>query len=304
MGLAALGVARILKLPVSGTFHASIPRHAHIHTEDGFISDVLWRYLVWFYEQMDRVYTSSQTAAEALVARGVHADKIHRHARGADIRFHHPRGDRDALRQRFGLAEGKTVFLYAGKLRRDRNLELLAEAFAGLSRKEPSALLVMAGDGPVRAKLEKALKGQPAIFTGHLDDESMAELYAACDVFVYPGDTDTFGDSVFEAQASGLPVIAPDSGAAMECVIPGETALVVKSNHRGALQEAMETLLRDPARRAAMGRAAHRHMEERDFDQAFEAMWRSPGGEARHEDEDRVLSIERLAGAALQEAMM
>ncbi|MFP4380365.1 MAG: glycosyltransferase [Candidatus Sumerlaeia bacterium] len=302
MGLASLAISRILKLPISGTFHSSIPQYANIHTEDGFVSDMLWKYMMWFYDQMDTIYVPSRRTREELVARGIKPEKIQLHARGVDTQFFKPHPHPELFRKRYGFSEDQTVFLFAGRLARGKNLGLLCQAFANMVKKGYPVHLVFAGEGPYRKQLEKDTKGLPVSFTGKLDDENMARLYNACEIMVYPSGTDTFGDSVLEAQASALPVIVSDTGGSHEHVVDGETGLIVKANSRQTLFHAMENLHKDHSLRRNMGAAARKHMENLDFTKAFETMWADYTKNITHrQDEDHILSMDRLAGAALQE---
>ena len=111
------------------------------------------------------------------------------------------------------------------------------------------------------------------MFTGYLEGEDLAALYASCDLFVFPSRTDTFGNVVLEAQASGLPVIVTNEGGPQENVLKGQTGMVVGAVNPEELCRAMESLLADPSQRRSMGQCARTYMEERSFEQAFYATW-------------------------------
>ncbi|MBT8339263.1 MAG: glycosyltransferase, partial [Desulfatitalea sp.] len=111
------------------------------------------------------------------------------------------------------------------------------------------------------------------LFTGYLKGEPLAVIYASADLFVFPSTTDTFGNVVLEAQASGLPVIVSDMGGPSENLIEGQTGLIYRSDDPNSLQAAMQTLLHDPDRRKAMGLAARTFVKTRSFENAFLQMW-------------------------------
>jgi glycosyltransferase involved in cell wall biosynthesis len=104
--------------------------------------------------------------------------------------------------------------------------------------------------------MERQLRGHRAVFTGFLSQEELARIYASADVFVFPSTTDTFGNVVLEAQASGIPVVVTDQGGPQELVLPGRSGLVISGNDTGALTEAMRFLVERPEIRRALGFAA------------------------------------------------
>ncbi len=273
VGLAALAIARILKLPISGTYHTALPQYAlYLTDNDGFVEEFMWRFMVWYYEQMDVVYVPSRSTGDELIAKGISASKVCVYPRGIDIEKFHPSKRNGILASKYGV-NTSPVFLYVGRVSREKNLHLLAGAFRQLSAAHPEAQLLIVGDGPYLEEMKATLNGLPAVFTGYLSGEDLTGVYASSDVFVFPSTTDTFGNVVLEAQASGLPVIVTDMGGPHENVIPGETGLVVPGNNEAALCEAIQSLLTQPARRKTMANAARRYAEGRSFEAAFEQTW-------------------------------
>ena len=130
--------------------------------------------------------------------------------------------------------------------------------------------------------MRRELAATPCTFTGYLKGEDLAAAYASCDLFLFPNTTDTFGNVVLEAQASGIPVIVTDSGGPQENLIPGKTGLVVRGDSEESLLEAIKSLLAEPGRIKNMGLTARCYMEERSFDAAFQDTWRLFEEEARH----------------------
>jgi glycosyltransferase involved in cell wall biosynthesis len=273
LGLAALAIARIMRLPVGGTYHTAIPQYAHILTGDGSIEELVWRYTIWFYEQLDWVLAPSNSTADELIGRGLDPEKIRLFPRGVDTQQFHPaKRDPDYLKKRFGLGDGLKI-LYVGRISKEKDLHLLVRAFDSIRSKFQGAELVLAGNGPYFEELQEKSSGMPCTFTGYVEGEELARLYAGCDIFVFPSATDTFGNVVLEAQASGLPVIVTDSGGPQENIIPNKTGLIVKAGNLKSLEWGIETLLMDRLRRKEMGRAARLNMEKRSHDLAFEKTW-------------------------------
>ena len=276
IGLAALAIARCLRLPISGTYHTAIPQYVQIFTGSGFMEDLAWKFVLWYYNQMDMIYAPSRSTREELAARGISADKIQVYPRGIDTRRFDP-SKRNGFFKKWGLNEAATKLLYVGRVSREKNLHLLAQAYRLLAQSASDVMLTIVGDGPYLSEMMDATADLPCIFTGRLEGEDLAAAYASSDIFVFPSATDTFGNVVLEAQASGLPVIVTDRGGPVENMLPGETGLVAKADCTQSIFSAMKSLVADPRMRSAMGQSARRYMESRSFEAAFNETWKMFG---------------------------
>lgn len=272
IGLAGLFIARLLDLPIDGTYHTSLPQYAQYLTEDATIEELMWRYILWFYNQMQTIYAPSSSTAAELAERGLDPAKIRTFPRGVDLYRFHPGKRNGILESRYQIPDGLKL-LYVGRVSKEKNLPLLAQAFMSITQARPGVQLVVVGDGPYLEEMQAVLAGCPCTFTGYLEGEELAAVYAACDLFVFPSTTDTFGNVVLEAQASGLPVIVTDVGGPQENMTPGQTGLVVRADDAEALVAAVLSLLDEPERRRQMGAAARHYIENRSFSQAFNATW-------------------------------
>ena len=121
--------------------------------------------------------------------------------------------------------------LYVGRVSKEKNLHLLADAFRSMCRTQPDIHLGVVGDGPWLEEMKAEMADAPCTFTGYLEGQELSAAYASADFFVFPSTTDTFGNVVLEAQASGLPVIVTDQGGPCENLIPGQTGLIVRRNN-------------------------------------------------------------------------
>jgi phosphatidylinositol alpha 1,6-mannosyltransferase len=163
----------------------------------------------------------------------------------------------DAVRA--ALAPGGEVLVgYVGRLAVEKRVDLLA----GVGRL-PGVRLVVIGDGPVRGELGRALP--TALFLGPRHGEQLARLYASLDVFVHPGPYETFGQTVQEAMASGLPVVAPAAGGPVDLVAADLTGTLVPPLDGAALTDAVAALTGDPCRRKAYGDAARARVAARSW---------------------------------------
>jgi len=272
MGLAALAVARILSLPIVSTYHTALPQYVRRLTGDEGLESLTWRYVIWYYNQMDKIYVPSAATGEELIGHGLPAEKVCTYPRGVDIEKFSPEKRSARFRLRHGIAD-KTAVLYAGRVSKEKDLDLLCRAFRRLHHKHSKTALVVVGDGPYRQEMEQALSGTCAVFTGYLSGEALSEAFASCDYLVFPSTTDTFGNVVLEAQASGIPVIVSDRGGPRENVVPGRTGWIFTGHDEESLLGRMEWMCVNAQKRREMGKQARKSMERRSFQRAFQAMW-------------------------------
>jgi glycosyltransferase involved in cell wall biosynthesis len=290
IGLAALAISRILKLPFSATYHTSLPQYTLYLTGDSGLEGLMWRYVIWYYDQTDQIFVPSQSTGQELIQRGIHAEKIRLYPRGINVERFHPSKQNTLLDQRYGL-KGLHKLLYVGRVSKEKNLELLVEVFKSLVQKKDNISLIVVGDGPYLQEMKRELRDTPAVFTGYLEGEELPAVYASCDLFVFPSSTDTFGNVVLEAQASGCPVIVTDSGGPQENLIPGQTGVVIPANDGRALLKGIQRLLFDPERLTQMGREARRYMEDRSFEKCFQRMWRVYEEETTGAESDLAIAV-------------
>jgi glycosyltransferase involved in cell wall biosynthesis/predicted metal-dependent phosphoesterase TrpH len=272
IGLAALAIARFLKLPITGTYHTEIPQYVQILTGSGFMEELAWKFILWYYDQMDLIYAPSQSTWDELVSKGISPEKIQIYPRGIDIHRFDP-AKRNGFFSRWNCAENITKLLYVGRVSKEKNLHLLVQAYRRILTHSSAVMLTIVGDGPYMDEMKTSTADIPCLFTGHLEGEALAEAYASSDIFVFPSTTDTFGNVVLEAQASGLPVIVTDQGGPVENIIPQTTGIVVKGGCVQSLAAAMQSLVSDDAKRQDMGHAARQYMENRSFEAAFDKTW-------------------------------
>ena len=267
MGLAGLIAARMLGLPVLAQYHTEVPEYAARLTGLPFVKDLVGPFVGWFYQQADLCLAPSLAVADRLVALGVPVERICRVQRGVDLALFDPaRRDRSML-ARYGIAEAAPVALYVGRLSREKNLDGLRSAWSTVYAERPEARLLVVGEGPQPTGLD----GPGVVRTGTLHGAELATVFASADVFAFASETETFGNVVVEAAASGLPAVVASVGAAHEHVVDGETGIVTSG--APALAHGISELLGDPARRARMGTAARTRAQRYDLDSAVAATW-------------------------------
>jgi glycosyltransferase involved in cell wall biosynthesis len=252
VGLLGLLVARMMDIPVAGTYHTDIPQYVRSLTNDEFLEQAAWSYMIWFYNQMEEVMVPSAGTREQLLSRGVPAEKMKPLPRWVDTEQFTPIKRVPNYWQSCGLS-GAVTLLYVGRVSREKSLDILAAAFRELVDAGEDVSLAIIGDGPYRDEMAASLAGYPALFTGYQHGEKLQRGYASADIFVFPSATDTFGNVVLEAQASGLPVIVSDVGGPRELMSDGETGVVFHAGITADLTAAIRRLMGSRAQLAEMG---------------------------------------------------
>ena len=275
MGLLGAAAARTLGLPLSAIYHTDFPLYARHLTGSARLEELTGDFTRWFYGLADRVMVRSETYRRRLIEAGLDPERLARLPHGVDHELFSP-GRRDpGFWRRRGL-DGGFTYLYAGRLSREKGLDLLLDAFARLLAGGRRAGLAIAGDGPRRAELTARAAGLPVVFTGNLDGDELAAAYASADAFVFPSTTDTLGNAVLEAQACGLPAVVTESGGPREIVAARRSGLVAAAEP-GAFAAAMARLLDEPALGAALGRRAAAAGEADSWSAVADALWGESG---------------------------
>lgn len=271
IGLCALAAAKSLGLPAVGIYHTDFPQYVRILTDDSFMETLTWNYMHWFYSQLDIVYVNSEDYRKCWIERGIPSERLRILPRGLDSKLFHPtKRDRGFWTAR-GLREGEVGMLFVGRVSKEKNLDLIVSATRRLAEWRTPVRPIIVGDGPYMPELKRLLGD--AIFTGYLGGEDLAKAYASADLFAFPSTTDTFGNVILEAQASGIPVIVSDVGGPRDLVENGQDGFVTKANDVADLANAIRQLADNPALRASMGEAGRRRVEDRDWSEAFEKFW-------------------------------
>jgi glycosyltransferase involved in cell wall biosynthesis len=257
LGFAALHAARALALPVSSSFHTNFhaySRHYHV----GFLHNAGLAYFRWFHNRAACTFAPSVDVIAALETAGFR--NLHLMGRGVDTALFHPARRDDALRAAWGATPESPVAMCVGRLAAEKNLPLVVETWAALRATQPDLKLVLVGDGPLHAALAKKFPG--VIFAGLRRGEDLARHYASGDLFLFASTTETFGNVVTEALASGLAVVAYDYAAARAHVRDGENGHLAGFGDPAAFQavaaralaaRAAWPPLRAAARRTAQG---------------------------------------------------
>jgi glycosyltransferase involved in cell wall biosynthesis len=271
VGLTALLAAKMLNLRTSGIYHTDFPQYIRILTEDSFLESVAWRYMHWFYGQLDTVFVNSEEYRQSWIKRGFDPAKLKILPRGLDTELFSPARREPAFWEKFGASNGQIRLLYVGRISREKDLDILAGAFRRLRNDGLPVQLFVVGHGPYSEKFARSLP--EAVFTGYLTGKELATAYASADIFVFPSTTDTFGNVILEAQSSGVPVIVSDSGGPKELVEDRTNGLITRSRDVDDFTQAIGSLVTDATLRQRMGAAARKSVIDRSWPNAFCKFW-------------------------------
>jgi glycosyltransferase involved in cell wall biosynthesis len=271
VGLTGLLAAKMLNLHTTGIYHTDFPQYIRILTEDSFLESVTWRYMRWFYGQLDTVFVNSEEYRQSWIKRGLDPAKLKILPRGLDTEFFHPARRDPNFFEKFGATNGQVRLLYVGRVSREKDLDILANAYRRLRGEGLAIQLFVVGDGPYSKALSETLPD--AFFTGYLTGRDLATAYASADIFAFPSTTDTFGNVILEAQASGVPVIVSDAGGPKELVEDTVNGLITKSHDIEDFTRALRELIDHPQLRQNMGGCARQSVIDRTWPSAFRRFW-------------------------------
>ncbi|MEE1669895.1 glycosyltransferase family 1 protein [Streptomyces sp. WAC07094] len=251
LGVRGMAAAARLRIPAVAIYQTDLAGYARTYISAG--EAAAWRRIRSVHAAADRTLAPSSAAQRDLEAHGV--PRVQLWQRGVDtVRF---RPDlRDEAMRRELAPNGELIVGYVGRLAPEKHVELLAGA-CGLE----GVRVVVVGDGPSEPTLRSALPG--AAFLGRRTGDELARIFASLDVFVHTGPFETFCQTVQEAMASGVPVVAPAAGGPLDLVAHGQTGLLVPPGDTAAFRDAVQTLASDRALRHEYGTAARALVEGR-----------------------------------------
>jgi glycosyltransferase involved in cell wall biosynthesis/predicted metal-dependent phosphoesterase TrpH len=263
-GIGAWLVARVLELPRVGSYHTELAAYAALRTGQAEFEMLGNMGLSMFYGACDVVLSPSRATDERLNGLGIPDERIRRWDRGVDLkRFDPAHRDEDLLR-------GEVNVLYAGRLSKEKGVDLLADAFLEAHRRDPRLHLSLAGGGP-EEELLRARLGDHATFLGWLTGDDLARAYSSADAFLFASSTETFGQVVLEAQASGLPVVAVDRGGPACLIEHCETGLLAPPDVN-ALADAVLSMTGTPLLSERISRAALAAVRGRSWEAALDRL--------------------------------
>jgi glycosyltransferase involved in cell wall biosynthesis len=256
LGFAALMAALNHDIPVVSGFHTHFENYSRYY-HLGILENLILGYLRFFHNRTRR--TLVPTAALAADLRAKKFQNISIFPRGVDTELFSPARRRHDLRRQWGVGEDDIVVLYVGRLAAEKNLKLAEQAFRQMQRQHDRLRFVLVGDGPERGNLET--QNPDFVFCGNQTGETLAEHYASGDVFLFPSMSETYGNVILEALASGLPVIGYDYASLAEVIRDAENGYTAPLGNEAQFIKAAQQMVRKPDSIRAMSVAARHSVE-------------------------------------------
>src|SRR5262245_29362304 len=226
VGLAAAWIASRLGVPMVGSFHTDLAEYTRILSGSRGLARFMEWYMRWLYGRCERILAPSDSTRDMLVRAGLERPRIDIWKRGVSTVRFDPAKRSAALRDQWGVSDERPAVIYVGRVSKEKGLEMLKPFSRFLEYAGVPHRLIVVGDGPMRPELQSQCPD--AVFTGTLRQDEVAVAMASADFMLFPSRTDTAGNVVLEAQASGLPVLVSDAGGPRENVRPAESGFVCR----------------------------------------------------------------------------
>ena len=268
IGLLALLVAKIMNVECVGIYHTDFIAEAEHIIQDDSARNLMLGMERWFYNQMNEIRVPTKEYKQILNQREITADRVKILKRGIETDIFYPYDIRKLFLPQPIKDEDGITLLYAGRISKDKSLELLAHVYLNLAQKHPELKLIIAGNGPFLSELKEILADCPnVVFTGAMPRENLARYYNAADYFIFPSVSDTFGMVILEAQACGLPVIVSNHGGPKEIIIPSETGFIVPDQNKSAwistIEHCIDIYKNHKSLYEIMRRTCHEHIYQK-----------------------------------------
>jgi glycosyltransferase involved in cell wall biosynthesis len=257
LGWSAVAAARAMQVPLTSSFHTNFDAYSG-HYGLGLLKAPIDAYLRALHNRTLATLIPTASQMEALQARGYRNVSVM--ARGVDTALFNPTKRLASLRIGWGLQEDDLAVVHVGRLAKEKNLEVVLKAFKAIQLREPKARLILVGDGPLLQGLQSSV--QRVILAGVQRGEDLAAHYASGDVFLFPSVTETYGNVVPEALASGLAVVAYQYASAAMLIRHETSGLLAAFDDEPAfllqaLRVATDQKLRATLRESACASVAH-----------------------------------------------
>jgi glycosyltransferase involved in cell wall biosynthesis len=268
LGYQALQAAQKSDTPVVASYHTHFSSYLKYYYL-GAAAPVLWAYLRHFYTQCEDVYVPSTAMADILADHGI-TDGLKLWRRGVDADRFAPRHRSTDWRSAHGIRDDEVVVTFVSRLVWEKGLDVYAGVIERLEAMSVPHRSMVVGDGPARDELESRLPN--TLFTGFLEGDALSRAYASSDVFLFPSDTETFGNVTLEAMASGLPTLCANAVGSRDLVDHNTTGVLCPPGDTDAFVEATRRLVLDTDQRTRMGRAAHQRAQQFTWDSVLARM--------------------------------
>ncbi|MCO7126982.1 glycosyltransferase family 1 protein [Sporolactobacillus shoreicorticis] len=265
MGLLGKYYARKLKIPLVGSYHTDFDAYL-IYYKMEFLSPLLWNYLRWFHNSLQKTFVPSHETLQQLQKK--HFEHLSIWSRGVDCTLFRPDCYSGTIRNKYSIT-AKHLLCFAGRLAPEKDIDTLQSIIDIVNTKIGNQVQwLIAGDGPL-AKDLKSRAAKNVLFTGYLTPDELAAVYAASDLMVFPSSTETFGNVVLESMACGTPVIGANAGGVKNIITDDQNGKLCTPKSACEFADALIPLLEDPVTRHKMSQCAIEHARSQSWDHIF-----------------------------------
>jgi len=262
---AALKYAKKRRIPIIATHHTEFGKYlAYYHL--AFLKQPVWLVLKKLYNQMNLVTTPSPVIARELVSHGI--NNVQTLEWGVDSNLFNPSFRSEALRKKFLSGKKRNIILYVSRLTWEKDLKTLAETYQLLKKHRDDFILLIAGNGPAKSKLQSMMP--QAVFLGYVEGKELSKIYASSDILLFPSSTETFGNVTAEAMASGLVPVVADAGGSKSLVGQGKTGFLAQPKNAEDFYKKVCILLDNLQLRKKMRNAGLKFAKNLTWDKAFD----------------------------------
>ena len=226
LGYKALRYAQRNNITVVSSYHTHFTSYLKYYNLN-FLEPLSWKYLCWFYKQCRHIYVPTKSMKQTLREKGISGD-LRIWARGVNTNLFNPNKKNYEWRQSFGLNDEDFVVTFVSRLVWEKNLKTYVAAVELLKKKYPDIQGLVVGDGPAKEEMKKMMPN--GVFTGFLRGEDLAKAYASSDVFMFPSDTETFGNVTLEAMSSGVPAVVANATGSRSLINPGINGFLAEAD--------------------------------------------------------------------------
>jgi phosphatidylinositol alpha 1,6-mannosyltransferase len=266
LGLVGMHHAHDLDIPVVASYHTDMPGYARFYGM-GLLEDPIWAYFRWLHNQADLNLCPSHYTKRELEEHDF--ERVAVWGRGVDTERYHPRHRTQAWRERLTQGEPeRPLLVYTGRLATEKRIDWLRPVLDAV----PDAALAVVGEGPLHEELEQLFAGTRTTFTGYLSGQELAAAYATGDLFVFPSASETLGNVVLEAMASGLPVIAAGAGGPVDHVRDEVNGYLSDPEDATDFTALVKRALSDRAQLARMSQAARAYAETQTWEMTLDGL--------------------------------
>ncbi|HEY5560879.1 MAG TPA: glycosyltransferase family 1 protein [Clostridiaceae bacterium] len=268
LGLCGLKYAKSARLPVVTAYDTNFPDYLRYYKLN-FLKSTSWKYFKWFHSKCDINYCPSMATLNLLKEKGF--KNLDLWGRGIESDNFSPSFRDVELRKSLNV-DDKIVFLYVGRISKEKNLDIFMNVARKLNKKYSDKIhFTLVGDGPMMKDLkEEALPNMD--FTGFLSGIPLSKRYASSDVFMFTSSTETLGFVILEAMASALPVISCSEGGVAENLVDGFNGIACETRNEEDYYAACERLILDKDYRIELGKNGREHVLKKDWNNTFDTL--------------------------------